>query len=139
MQPAILASLHAAAFTESRPWGADEFANLLASDLVLVVGDDTGFALGRVIVDECELLTIAVHPAAQRTGRGRTLLATFESTAQTKGAERVFLEVAADNTAARALYESSGYIQHGMRPAYYRRAMGADVAAHLMEKRLQPL
>ena len=36
----------------------------------------------------------------------------------------LFLEVASDNAAARALYAKAGFIQTGLRPAYYLRTTG---------------
>ena len=59
-----MAALHGASFTMPRPWSAVEFAELLASPRVfaLTTGAE-GLLLGRVVVDEAELLTIAVDPA----------------------------------------------------------------------------
>ena len=69
MTPQDLAHTHAAAFTQSRPWTADEFADLLANRFThYVVGNAQSFALFQVIADEAELLTIATHPSHQRQG-----------------------------------------------------------------------
>jgi ribosomal-protein-alanine N-acetyltransferase len=84
-----------------------------------------GFALIRVSADEAELLTIAVHPAAQRRGLGRALLLDCGRRALEFGAATLFLEVAADNAPAQALYARSGFTQVGRRPRYYRRGGGA--------------
>lgn len=119
MTPAALAALHAAAFTTSRPWSAAEFATLLDSPGILLVGDAEGIALGRVTLDEAELLTIAVPPSLRRAGRGRAVLAAFETAVAARGATRLFLEVADDNAAARALYAGAGYEESGRRPGYY--------------------
>jgi len=117
--PESLAALHAAAFTIPRPWSAAEFAALLGGPGIVLVGDAEGIALGRVTLDEAELLTIAVPPPLQGTGRGRALLKAFEAGAAAAGATRVFLEVAEDNAAARALYAAAGYDESGRRPGYY--------------------
>ena len=46
--------------------------------------------------------------------------------AQTAGAEAMFLEVAADNAAAIALYAGAGgFVRVGARPGYYPRETGA--------------
>jgi [ribosomal protein S18]-alanine N-acetyltransferase len=108
MTPADLARLHAACFTMPRPWGAAEFADLLASPLVFLVAEPAGFALGRAVADEAELLTLAVDPSARRQGSGRRLLTKFEAEAASRGATSAFLDVAAGNDAARALYLSAG-------------------------------
>jgi ribosomal-protein-alanine N-acetyltransferase len=135
--PEALAALHAAAITTPRPWTATEFASLLASPGVFVTGDGRAFALGRVILDEAELLTIATHPNYRRKGLARVALAAFESGASTRGATIAHLEVAADNAAAIALYESAGYARTGLRRSYYRSAEGKAVDALLMAKALR--
>lgn len=136
MTPAQLAALHAAAFTQSRPWSEQEFDDLLASPFCFVVGDTTGFALGRVIAGEAELLTIATHPDIRRQGRGRHWLAAFETQAQTLAATEAFLEVAADNAPAIALYQSAGYDDRAIRSGYYQRPDGNRIDARVMGKRL---
>ena len=136
MTPALLAALHAAAFTQSRPWSEREFADLLASPFCFVVGDATGFALGRVIAGEAELLTIATHPDARRQGRGRHWLEAFETEAKDRQATEAFLEVAADNTPAIALYLSAGYEDRALRSGYYKRPDGRHADAHVMAKPL---
>ncbi|WP_197917002.1 ribosomal protein S18-alanine N-acetyltransferase [Thiosulfatihalobacter marinus] len=136
MTPAALAALHDAAFPDARGWTTEEFSDLLASPHVFLVDCDDGFAIGRAVADEAELLTIAVAPTARRQGLGRILLARFEAAAEARGARRVFLEVAADNSPAQALYESAGYVRIGTRPAYYTRPGANPVAAVVMGKPL---
>ena len=132
--PTILADIHAAAFRNARPWGAEEFQSLLSSDHVFVVAAENGFAMARVVVDEVELLTIAVHPIAQGKGIGRTLLTSFETASQTRGARHGFLEVAEDNIPAQRLYSGSGWSESGRRKAYYARQAGEFVDALLLRK-----
>jgi ribosomal-protein-alanine N-acetyltransferase len=131
-----MAALHAAAMTTPRPWSAAEFADLLATPGTFATGDERAFALGRVILDEAELLTIATHPEQRRRGLGRTMLAAFESEARDRGATIAHLEVAADNVPAIALYEAGGYRGTGLRRGYYRSADGARIDAVLMAKAL---
>ena len=95
-----------------------------------------GFALGRVIADEAELLTIAVHPEAQGAGIGKKLMSEFHTAAKSRGASRAFLEVADDNGAARALYLGAGYGESGRRVGYYNRAHSAPIDAITMERAL---
>lgn len=136
MTPEALATLHGAAFQSPRPWTEAEFADLLQSPHVFVVGEPRAFALGRVIADEVELLTIATDPAHRRHGLGAAQLAAFHTRAAQRGAVRAFLEVAADNSAAIALYLSAGYAQDGHRPGYYRLPGGERVDALLMSRAL---
>lgn len=136
MTPEALAHVHAQGFTVPRPWSAKEFCDLLSSAGVFVIGDAQGFALGRIIADEVELLTITVLPTLRGQGKGRALLADFETTAQDMGARDCFLEVAANNTAARALYASAGYTEAGLRKAYYHAPQGVKIDAVVMRKHL---
>jgi GNAT superfamily N-acetyltransferase len=69
-----LADIHASAFQYPRPWSSEEFAALLASPYTVLVEAVQGFALGRVVAGEAELLTIAVRPDARRQGVGSRLL-----------------------------------------------------------------
>lgn len=114
-----LAALHAACFTVPRPWSTAEFESLLLSPQVVLITAPHGFALGRVIAGEAELLTIAVHPDARRQGTGRLLLSDLIGMAAARGAETLFLEVRADNDSAIALYRSAGLGEVGRRKAYY--------------------
>jgi ribosomal-protein-alanine N-acetyltransferase len=126
MTPEALAALHGACFREApRAWSAGEFATLLAQKEVFLIPDEDGFALGRVAGPEAELLTLAVDPARRRRGTGRRLLADFERKATLGGASEAFLEVAADNAAAGALYAGAGWVREGLRPGYFR---GPEVA-----------
>ncbi|TCP39928.1 GNAT family N-acetyltransferase [Rhodovulum marinum] len=136
--PADLATLHAVCFTHPCPWSAAEFAALLAGSGVFLAGDATAFALGRAVADEAELLTLAVAPAARRHGLGRARLAAFEAAARSRGAARAFLEVAADNTPARALYAAAGYAPAGLRPGYCTAPDGGAVDALILAKALAP-
>ncbi len=53
----------------------------------------------------------------------------FFARAQAAGAARAVLEVAADNAAALALYQSLGFQRQGTRRHYYRRAAGPAMDA----------
>lgn len=119
MTPDILARLHGVAFAQTRGWSAAEFAALLADPAVVLTGDARGFVLGRVTLDEAEILAVATDPALRRRGLARAALAAFEAAAVGRGATVALLEVAQDNEAACALYVGAGYAQVGRRPAYY--------------------
>lgn len=137
MTPEDMAALHARAFAgQGRAWSATEFSDLLASPLVFAVGDTRGFALGRVIADEAELLTIATDPALRRQGVARACLAAFERTAAKRGARSAFLEVADDNSAAKALYSAAGFSQAALRKGYYPRPNRPAVDALVLRRDL---
>jgi [ribosomal protein S18]-alanine N-acetyltransferase len=130
--PDELAALHHQGITVPRPWSAAEIAGLLSGTGVFLCTVPQGFAMGRAVADEVELLTLVVAPEARRLGLGRQLLAAFETEAQARGAARSFLEVAADNAPAIALYTRAGYAQTGRRRGYYHAASGPAIDALLM-------
>ncbi|MEM0935817.1 MAG: GNAT family N-acetyltransferase [Pseudomonadota bacterium] len=141
MRPEALAALHHVAFDGvGRAWSAAEFAALLTEGGVFSsISEDgaSGFALGRVVAKEAELLTLAVAPAARRQGIGRQVLARFEAEAQARGAAQVFLEVADANRAARQLYATAGYLEQGRRRNYYHPPEGAPQDALLLRRALE--
>ncbi len=112
--------------------GAGLEETLADPNTLAIVEPPVGFALGRVVLDEVELLLIVIAPEHRRRGAGRALLARFEAAAAARGAEVAHLEVAASNAAARALYAAAGFTPSGLRAGYYRD--GDD--AHLLTKRL---
>jgi ribosomal protein S18 acetylase RimI-like enzyme len=57
---------------------------------------------------------IAVDPAFQRRGVGRALMDAAAAEARARDARRLTLRVLAPNTAARTLYERSGYVVEGV-------------------------
>ncbi|WP_299726263.1 GNAT family N-acetyltransferase [uncultured Tateyamaria sp.] len=121
MTPQNLADLHAAAFTQDRPWSAEEFAALLDSPHCHLTDAAHGFALWRAVAGEAELLTIATHPDHRRQGVAKALMQRWMGDAQTR-AGTAFLEVAADNTAAIRLYARFGFDEVARRTGYYKRA-----------------
>ena len=125
--PAALAALHARCFTMPRPWSRAEFADLLAGQGAFLLTRPEGFLLGRALAGEAELLTLAVDPDRRRQGTGRALLDEFAVAARRMSAEAAFLEVAAGNVAARALYAAGGWLEAGRRPRYYGPAEDAIV------------
>jgi ribosomal-protein-alanine N-acetyltransferase len=131
-----LAVLHAEAF--AAPWTAADFAGLLGTPgtTALAAGDLDGFVLLRVAADEAEILTIAVRPAARRRGVGRALVAAAVDAAVRQAALGLWLEVAADNEAALALYAAAGFEVAGRRRAYYKRADGTRMDAVMMRRTL---
>jgi ribosomal-protein-alanine N-acetyltransferase len=125
--PDLLSRLHATAFPT--PWSADEFAALLDQSGVFAVVEPDGFILTRVVLDEAEILTLVVRPEARRTGLGGRLVGQAALAAARAGAVRLFLEVAEDNAAARALYDRAGFHRIGRRKAYYGAADGGRTDA----------
>ncbi len=133
---AAMADLHAACFTMPPPWSRPAFASLLADPLVLAFAEPQALLVGRVVAGEAELLTLAVHPEARRHGIARRLLQQFHAEALARSATEAFLEVAATNRAAVALYAGAGYAEAGRRRGYYAMAGGAAIDALVLRKPL---
>jgi [ribosomal protein S18]-alanine N-acetyltransferase len=137
------ASLHGEAFRPlgERGWTRQDLAELLASPGVsgcLLYDADAciGLAICRTVLDEAELLTIAVCPLRRRAGAGRALLRAVIDRVQGAGVRRLFLEVGADNPVAQALYAAAGFQPVGVRRAYYQRGQGPAADAVVMQLEL---
>ena len=138
-----LADLHALCFDE--PWSAETVRHVLGTVGAFglagrVDGAEApaGFALARMVLDECELLSLGVAPDRRRLGLGAALLDAAMARAAAFGARRFLLEVGVDNGAARRLYASRGMVEVGRRPGYYPRAGGKAMDAATMRGDLFP-
>jgi ribosomal-protein-alanine N-acetyltransferase len=128
----LLAAMHRRCFPED-PWDARAMREILAMPGSFGFLDECGFALAYVAADLCDLATIGVLPEARRRGAGAALLTALAAEAQRRGAAAIVLEVAESNTAARNLYEKSGFSVEGIRKNYYR----GTVSALIMRRTLQ--
>jgi ribosomal-protein-alanine N-acetyltransferase len=79
-----------------------------------------------VAADEAEVLTLGVSAPFQRRGIARRLVEGLMRAVSAAGGERLHLEVAADNTAAIALYKMLGFAEVGRRRGYYQRSDGTS-------------
>mgnify|MGYP003673786791 FL=1 len=130
----MLAALHATSF--DRGWTAEALTDLLDQPGVLAITGPDGFILVRAVADEAEILTLAVRPEARGRGLGAQLTRDAATAATAAGARRLFLEVAEDNAAARALYRRAGFESVGRRPRYYARQGAPAVDALLLSLNL---
>ena len=133
-QAEALAATHALAFTDTRSWSADEFRSLLADPSVFLTGNADAFVLGRVVLDEAEILTLATHPDLRRQGRARVVLEEFTNEAAKRGAVTAVLEVAADNIPAISLYLGAGFTEIARRSGYYRKTDESSVDAVILRR-----
>jgi ribosomal-protein-alanine N-acetyltransferase len=78
-----------------------------------------GYVLGSYVLDEAELLRIAVGSEHRGQGKARSLIRAFHQTCLGLGIVRILLEVREDNLPARRLYESEGYQIIAKRNGYY--------------------
>jgi ribosomal-protein-alanine N-acetyltransferase len=87
-----------------------------------------GFVLTRHVLDEEELLLIAVMPGARRRGVGAALIEHLFAAARARGVSRIFLEMRRGNPAIH-LYRKLGFEPIGERRNYYRMANGERIDA----------
>jgi ribosomal-protein-alanine N-acetyltransferase len=111
----------------------DEIASLHGTPVVAELeGSLAGYLCLTVLLDEAEILDVAVASAFQRRGVGAALVKWACTEALHQGADILRLEVRATSLPAIKLYEQSGFVRCGPRKAYYEQ--GID--ALLMEKPL---
>lgn len=98
-------------------------------NLKLSVNEEiAAFAVTQVVLDEATLFNIAVDPAFQRQGLGRSLLEHLIRELEQRDVLTLWLEVRASNAAAIALYESLGFNEATVRRNYYPTATGREDA-----------
>ena len=138
-----LAEIHAGAF--ARGWDEPEFERLIADRAVLADGlfkrevpEPAGFALSRRVLDEAEVLTVAVDPNERGRGYAKRLMAYHLDNLAGAGIRHVHLEVEDGNAPALALYRGLGFMQVGRRIGYYAKPDGGHASALTMRLRLAP-
>jgi ribosomal-protein-alanine N-acetyltransferase len=119
---AILA-IERASFAD--PWSAPDFRSVMNTpQTIFLVAEDESGVIGYVVVltvlDESEVLNLAVAPARRGAAIGSLLLDTAIAGAAERGARETFLEVRESNAAARRLYASRGFAEISRRRGYYR-------------------
>ena len=130
---ASLAQLHGLAFSDGA-WSQSAFADLLEQKTVTAFGHQDGFILLQILPDGVEILTLAVHPDKRRCGLARQLMAHMMTVLRPR---QIWLDVAADNLPAQALYSGLGFIEYGRRSKYYKRAGNFAIDAVLMRLDMQ--
>jgi [ribosomal protein S18]-alanine N-acetyltransferase len=125
-----LAALEAACF--SHPWTAHQLSTEVAlgppGEVLIARGPGAGPGEGpavgaycayRVVIDEMQVMNVAVDPGWRRRGVARFLLRLAMRRAARAGAQTALLDVRAGNLAALALYASLGFEPIGVRRGYY--------------------
>ncbi len=114
---------------EDYRWGSNRYRG------VEIEGELVAYAVYGFEGDAFHLLNIAVVPEHRRAGLGRLLFEEFLEEARRLGAADVWLEVAVDNDAARAMYETYGFEQVRVRRRYYQ---PGDIDALVMRQVIRP-
>ena len=128
LRPATRADAASITALEAELFGADAWPaatvdRTLENDQV-VVADPFGYVVVSVTGEVADLQRIAVGPAHRRGGIAHALLGEAAGAARIAGAERMLLEVRADNADALGFYAAEGFVGIDRRRHYYRD--GAD-------------
>ncbi|MFN7097565.1 MAG: ribosomal protein S18-alanine N-acetyltransferase [Gammaproteobacteria bacterium] len=105
------------------PWGEQSFYDCIRVNFkcwVLEIGQQIiGYAIVMAVLDESQLLNIAIAPTHHGKKLGKYLLSWVLAQLKVTGTKEMFLEVRISNTAAIHLYETLGFQKIGIRKAYY--------------------
>jgi ribosomal-protein-alanine N-acetyltransferase len=107
---------------EFSPWSERQFEESIEAGqrcTVMIDGSKVvGFCILQPVLDEANLLLMAIDPQYQQQGRGLALL---EESIELLGEScvMIFIEVRASNSHAISLYEKVGFHQMGFRKNYY--------------------
>ena len=120
---AQIAALEKQCFSD--PWSENSVASELENPLSLwLIAEEDGAVCGYVgsqtVLDETDMMNIAVHPDCRRKGIAAALITELVSRLKARGSRVLRLEVRESNFSAIALYEALGFTQLGLRKNYYK-------------------
>ena len=107
----------------SDPWSENSIASELCNPLSLwlvaeAAGTVVGYVGSQTVMDETDMMNIAVHPECRRQGVAAALVNALIASLKDAGSHSLTLEVRASNAPARALYDMLGFQQVGLRRNY---------------------
>lgn len=107
------------------PWSEGSITSELDNPLSLwLVAEQDGAVCGYVgsqtVLDETDMMNIAVGPDCRRQGIAAALIHELVARLKERGSHILRLEVRESNTPAIALYNSMGFTLLGLRKNYYR-------------------
>ena len=108
---------------EASGWSPCDYERVVRGEMrgwVAEIGDVQGFLIARQVLDEMEILNLAVNPAVRLQGVGSALLKSAMDWSMSKNAARAFLEVRLSNDRAIQFYRANGFEISGRRKNYYR-------------------
>lgn len=139
IRPAQSADVAAITDLEELTQGADAWSEALVRDgvegglptisylVAEVDGSVAGYAVASHAGDIAELQRIGVAEEGRRRGIASALVARAAAEAAASGANRMLLEVRADNHGALAFYAARDFVEIDRRPRYYRDGVDAVV------------
>ncbi len=120
-------------------WSEDAFSDWMKNEYTVIFkamtkDDIIGFINGSWVLDEGELLNIAVDENYRKQGIAAMLLEAMEGYFAEKDVMKLFLEVREKNTSAINFYVKHEFIKVGLRKKYYK---NPDDNGILMMKKLR--
>lgn len=106
------------------PWPeaaiAGELTNPLSLWLVALRDNQVcGYIGSQSVMDEADVMNLAVHPDCRRFGLGTKLVLGLIERLRANQVRQLTLEVRASNDGAQRFYQALGFTQVGRRPNYY--------------------
>ena len=100
---------------------ASELKNQLSLWLVALDGETVaGYVGSQTVMDESDMMNVAVHPDCRRQGIAEKLVNALADALREKESRCLTLEVRASNEPTKKLYEKLGFVSVGLRKNYYR-------------------
>lgn len=117
-----VAQIEAASF--SVPWSLRAFTETVEKDnFRYFVAEESGEILGYCgflfVLDEAEIPNVCVKASARCRGIGKQMMTVLIEEAKKLGMAMLYLEVRESNAPARALYQSLGFEENGIRKNFY--------------------
>ena len=108
----------------SDPWSensvASELNNPLSLWLVALDGERlAGYVGSQTVMDESDMMNLAVHPDYRCQGIGSRLVDELIKELKKIGSQRLTLEVRVSNEPAKRLYDELGFSEIAVRKRYY--------------------
>ncbi len=108
----------------SQHWNLKQYQEALDQDNFKALGifqdkNLKGYISISFMLDEAEIINLAVHPECRKMGLAGSLVSAVLRTCEQEGVKKIFLEVRPSNTAALNIYRSFGFKQVARRIKYY--------------------
>lgn len=99
----------------------ENYFNLATMSFYLAYKNEKPVAFQSIskVLDEMEIIGIAVHESVRKQGIGESLFHAVKNEIKVHGLTAIFLEVREGNLAARRFYEKIGFETVGRRTNYY--------------------
>lgn len=136
----VIASIQNECF--DKKWAISEIKTLLESASILSYclknqkAEIVGYILCQWVLDEAEVISIAIKPTLQRQKLGTFLLKKLEDILIQNKIVTLYLDVSLENTPAKNFYQAQGYNLESIRPLYYLKFDGSYVDALVLRKKL---